>query len=514
VYNSDYLEKRKRRESRNKEPLYDNNGTGPALNESRAPPLSYKQPYGNGTSSSNTQALGYSRSTRRSNGPVSPNKPQQDDTFPSQPKYTYPPIDDQPLNFRKGTLDRSSSARGAARIRGSELLDLSDSQPRKGSLSEMEAKKLREWAPDRSPLQRLELTLDSITKEEKRARVEEAELVAREAKSGRGGERATQNSVRFRNRPVAKANSETVPQSEPQNLLEAGMARNISRSQKQQLQRSGTIEKKQPEEFSPVMSGGRGFDYEPEPEPDNPDNTMRLENSSKPQRGASVKSKSDAPSGADITAAAVAAVAAAGLTRTTSNRLKKEPPGNPWFNRRVEAERQYPEVIVSRQPSVNKRQVTTSANAPNRGTAFGSHPQSPKESLILPREDQPTSQYPINGPDSDSENGVAAAIPMRRGSARKIEQLTGQKAPKELHTQNAVSNENKYAAPPSGDRLTEIENSSHKVQPGGHHHIRDIFHPSHHINEDGLYTPGQRLDEWRKGGVCIFLAFISWPKRS
>lgn len=102
----------------------------------------------------------------------------------------------------------------------------------------------REWAPDRSPLQRLELTLDSITKEEKRARVEEAELVARESKGGRGGERAPQNSVRFRNRPVAKATSEAVLQ--PQSLPEAGLVRNLSNKQKDQLQRSGTVEKTRP----------------------------------------------------------------------------------------------------------------------------------------------------------------------------------------------------------------------------------------------------------------------------
>ena len=38
----------------------------------------------------------------------------------------------------------------------------------------------KQLADDRSPLQRLELTLDSITKEEKRARVEAAEQAARE----------------------------------------------------------------------------------------------------------------------------------------------------------------------------------------------------------------------------------------------------------------------------------------------------------------------------------------------
>lgn len=73
------------------------------------------------------------------------------------------------------------------------------SKTRKSSVtpSEADAQRHRDWAPDRSPLQRLELTLDGITKEEKRAQAEEAELVAREQKAGRGGERANQNSVNY-----------------------------------------------------------------------------------------------------------------------------------------------------------------------------------------------------------------------------------------------------------------------------------------------------------------------------
>lgn len=45
--------------------------------------------------------------------------------------------------------------------------------------------KRRGWAPDRSPLQKLEVKLDDITKEEKRARVESAERLARERLAAR-----------------------------------------------------------------------------------------------------------------------------------------------------------------------------------------------------------------------------------------------------------------------------------------------------------------------------------------
>lgn len=183
TYNKDYLEKRRRREARNNE-VYDDNPPPAAPDVPRAPPLSYKQPYGNGPTRS--------RSTSRTDGP---SIPQQAQRVPDNYQQTE----------KRDPVRRSSKGKEA--VRAPARRD-SEPQARKGSISEAEAQRRREWAPDRSPLQRLELTLDSITKEEKRARVEEAELLAREAKAGNGdantGERSQQNSVRLRNRPVAK----------------------------------------------------------------------------------------------------------------------------------------------------------------------------------------------------------------------------------------------------------------------------------------------------------------------
>lgn len=262
VYNRDYLEKRRRRETRNREQYEAPSPIAPpaAPDVPRAPPpVSYRASYSNGTSS-NYQAPTRSRSTRRSEGPVSPSK---------GPPEEYSAGDEE--HFRARRIERNNGktpVRHSVNHRaGVERSDTNNSQPRKDSLSEAEAQRRREWAPDRSPLQRLELTLDSITKEEKRARVEEAELLAREVKAGRVGERSTQNSVRFRNRPVAKG-PEPGTQPEPQSLPEAGLARNLSKSQKDQVQGSGTYEKARPSDIaaSPTTATGRGFEYQPQPD--------------------------------------------------------------------------------------------------------------------------------------------------------------------------------------------------------------------------------------------------------
>ena len=199
--------------------------------------------------------------------------------------------------------------------------------------------------------------------------------MAREAKSGRGGDKVNQNSVRFRNRPVAKA-PESIQQKKPQTLPEAGLVRSLSNKQKDQLQRSGTVEKKRPVIIQSVNSSG-GFDYEPV-------KTKKVELgnettvTSTPQREPSSRDRSYIP-----VAVGSAVAASAGLGRSGSNKLKKNPPGDPWLQKRTEAERGHPEVIAPRKGSVSDH--SPSMAGPSRDTAFRSHPQvTDKELPVLP----------------------------------------------------------------------------------------------------------------------------------
>ncbi|KAJ5125488.1 hypothetical protein N7526_007665 [Penicillium atrosanguineum] len=59
----------------------------------------------------------------------------------------------------------------------------------RSNTSQSTAEKRRDWAPDRSPLQKLEVTLNGISKEEKRARVQEAEMRLRERLARQKAER-------------------------------------------------------------------------------------------------------------------------------------------------------------------------------------------------------------------------------------------------------------------------------------------------------------------------------------
>ena len=129
----------------------------------------------------------------------------------------------------------------------------------------------RDWAPDRSPLQKLEVTLNDISKEEKRARVQEAEMLLRERDAKLG--RAPAESPRDKPSPVAastKANAtarrssakrERGPEQEIQPIEDAVLVRNLSTTQRQRLQHSTTVDSHRPDIRS--LSGEKhpGFEY-------------------------------------------------------------------------------------------------------------------------------------------------------------------------------------------------------------------------------------------------------------
>ena len=111
---------------------------------------------------------------------------------PSQSQPAVPPVDNPKLT-PTAAPGLQHPLRHSADVTSLKL-DLSSppapSSTVRGSKRRSEAQQ-REWASDRSPLQTLEVKLNDISKEEKRARVEEAELLLRESKAGHGGRRAS-----------------------------------------------------------------------------------------------------------------------------------------------------------------------------------------------------------------------------------------------------------------------------------------------------------------------------------
>ena len=129
----------------------------------------------------------------------------------------------------------------------------------------------REWASDRSPLQKLEVTLNDISKEEKRARVEEAEMLLRESKAGRAGERAGKEVVSAptraggQTRAAVKKRSARSEATEPEALEGAGLVRSLSSTHRDRLQHSATLDSRKPDRRRLSGEGRRGFEYHEQP---------------------------------------------------------------------------------------------------------------------------------------------------------------------------------------------------------------------------------------------------------
>ncbi|KAF7960971.1 hypothetical protein EAE96_000641 [Botrytis aclada] len=487
-YENDYLEKRRKRgESRNKDNLREfNQAISPPIagNKSRAPPSgSYNEPVASGPLFAD-QTPARSRPARKSDGA---------DTIKSQETNwevlgTSSPISERDTLQRSGTTGRGDgrgySRRGGHTSSGERprRSQTSDSHARKDSYSEAaEVQRRKEWASDRSPLQRLELTLDSITKEEKRARVEEAERVIKEkeGKPTRPVEQPTQNTVRFRNHPVAKApEGGLLPERRP--VIAENLPRTSSIKSQESFTRSGSVLERIPiTHTSPPIGVIRERSSIP---------SRDFENNPIPQRTSSKKQKSGIP----IAAGAAAAVETSGpLYRSKSNKLRKDPPPDHWSRRQSEAERQPEDDVL---PSLAAGQQALPL--PRRATE-------PISSRKLPvREPEFRDESPY---DSEEET---RGISFRRGSKRKMEQLTGQNqslkhssSAKYNRKTSSISSKDHTFPPIAGDGAIDQEEHHHHHE---HHNLSEIFH--HHHNYEpgkGLYAPSQRLTEWKKGEKAL-----------
>ncbi|KAL6246395.1 hypothetical protein RBB50_006631 [Rhinocladiella similis] len=125
----------------------------------------------------------------------------------------------------------------------------------------------RDWAPDRSPLQKLEVTLNDINKEAKRARVQEAEMLMRERNMNKmsnetnspleplPAHRSLSSSKRTASRREPPFDAETPT------LEDAGLVRNLSTTHRQRLQHSTTLDNHRPDVRTLSGEGPSGFDY-------------------------------------------------------------------------------------------------------------------------------------------------------------------------------------------------------------------------------------------------------------
>ncbi|KAI1879904.1 hypothetical protein JX265_001525 [Neoarthrinium moseri] len=511
-YPSELSDKRKRRSTRNQDDLLQEaaRATPPAAPDvPRAPPISYRDPLGSGRNSPYTfNASGQPGPPPSAHRSMAQAKAAVDMDTDASPRHF-----DDDLAVRRARRAASGSGvdngrrESARRSADAQGLDRALSSRRRDSL-EPEGKRDK-WADDRSPLQKLELTLDSITKEEKRARVEAAERRAREraaaAAAAQPGfdptatspDRPVGHQVRFRDRrpSVGQGERQRPAIADPRDAHALSI-------------RTDPIAHGTPGEGRTVESAGRSpRSHIPVPKNRSVSETAK---SDLPQRNLSFRdraAKTDVavPQGGDSASPDTSSpVTTPGggiaLARTGSNKLRKNPPGDPWYSKRVEAEERFP--AISRAEETQEPQHT-GATGVSRSRSTGSTLKKPPP---VPHNDveRPVARGKQFDEYDDYEEpsrprGFAAAIGLGRSAS-----LGNRNQPppaQETHSGRVNGNGVKSVKFPDQQPGVLGHHDDESDTSSQHHHFREYFHREKLQPGQGMYKPPKYLDEWKKATV-------------
>lgn len=442
----------------------------------RAPPLSYRHPHGNG-------GLPYTYSASGAPGPPRQAGQSSAESGGMPPEDYYRSRND---GGRSGpyppAIDSAADARAPA-----------------GASSESR----RKFANDRSPLQKLELTLDSMTKEEKRARMLAAEQRARERAARRAaGERepAPTQEVRPRERRPSGGHQP----GPPQDLAPAApVIAERSMPPERPVQRNGSARAAQPlsqhppqEQYSyasgalqaPAMGSGQPRD---EAESGIPKRNLSFR-----ERAVRTDARPSAAEEASPSSHPPGPAKGGGLslTRSGSNKLKKDPPADSW-----NSDRRMP-TIAQANPLAGSRRAQDQQAVPRSMRDKALPPDPPVIEQRAPVEST-SRALPVAMPGDDIQ-GIRrrATEPVRSPEYESDETV-------ELPTRGKVfSEEDQPRAPPqevaAARRRLERQDSD-SSDSGPHHRIAGkLFKGRESMSAgDGLYSPPQWLDEWKKGTV-------------
>lgn len=337
-----------------------NTSTPPAAPDvPKAPPISYRDPY------SNSGSLYTYKPTSRSGLPRPVYRPEPEETvdeMESEPFYadTVSPAERrsrQPV-FNEGyqtsengvvspehlerELARAGSIRRPSNAYQPNIGDPAAPKRRESLIPESQQKT---WAADRSPLQKLELTLDSITKEEKRARVEAAERRAREraAQVSRSAKAPDYDEPP----PGRRGDQQSRPRDKGQSVAGGQRRHTVTAGQAQHIPSTAIVhDASQNLPGTDQRYGSSGQARRPQTSgPGYRDDSVTADGA--PRRNLSFRDRAAAQDreflrGPDVNTSQVPPTTTLARdfipARTSSNKLKKNPPGDPWYLSRREAE--------------------------------------------------------------------------------------------------------------------------------------------------------------------------------
>lgn len=492
-YPPDVLEKRRRRASKNKEEdreFSHSDARTSALPHApdvpRTSSANYRHPYGNG-------GLPYTYTNAATEEPDLPLSPGVMD-----PDYYQPASADRPKHsdaVAGSSSNRRVSSDSAATTRNGSTRDPANGH-RKSSLgNEMNR---RMMANARSPLQKLELTLDNITKEEKRARVAVAEQRARTRASRDSRDLGQQPAVRFKEGEVETEPEPASPQVLPDPLpVQPGIAPQSAGKERPKQHASQAGRSAAPK--TPV--------------------TRFAQDTGIPQRNLSFRERAardeiSLPSSNDRNnSPTITPTSGYSLARSGSNKLKKEPPSDAAYQRRGDSEKK---------SGLAPHRGTTQHHSEGLGLAAapvpaGSTPPSktaersmrtkvpPLNTAVEPR--RASGRADIDHPDSPFTPSKAANTPKKRRDSTSItfaDDVRQNEAPKTATNSGATARTaaaGGTAAAIARGQQHDGHASDDDASSDDEHRLGEYFHRREYKPGHGMYNPPKFLGEWKKGTV-------------
>ncbi|KAF7548157.1 hypothetical protein G7Z17_g7239 [Cylindrodendrum hubeiense] len=506
-----------RRPSRNQEDFddVDPSSFSPPPEASRGPPVSYRHPYGNG-------GLPY---THTSGAPAESS--QLADPTPFEGEYD----DMEPDEYYKSSAGRTGGSQypGGApgrTARRDSSASANDNPPLSRRATTGTSNRRKKFADDRSPLQRLELTLDSITKEEKRARVEAAEQRARDRAARRAeeaGHNPIDHQVRFDREPSGSHERRPSLAPAPLSVKPPPAQREVSREAPREAPRDAPREATRevvrgaPRD-APIQRGNSSrhqgpLSQNPPEEPDyygsgalqDPEDFMPTQrhmeaDSGIPKRNLSFRERAardnvQLPEPAEAkTVAPPAPSGGFSLTRSGSNKLKKAPPGDPWYHMKKDIAASSSSQPQFEQPRRDSRDFPPSARDKELSAA-PSHSRRPSIDV-----GGRGAQIPTMVDNQGMRRRATEPVPRAEYASDEdyIPPVTRGKTfakgdhDNDAHPQDAAAGRRR------------VERADSFSSDGSHHHrfSNMVFKRREEMTPgNGLYKPPQWLDEWKKATV-------------
>ncbi|KPM45865.1 Uncharacterized protein AK830_g605 [Neonectria ditissima] len=524
---------RRRRPSRNQEdfdePESPSFSTAPEA--SRGPPVSYRHPYGNGGLPYTHAASGAPGESSQLANPI----PVEDED------------DMDPEEYYKSSGGRAGGSQYPGRAPGEPARQNSTASaynpPPSSRRATGSSSRRKKFADDRSPLQRLELTLDSITKEEKRARVEAAEHRARERAALRAEEQSVEPQpvepqVRFHERQPSASHSRRPSVAKPAATRQAPIQGEVFREAPREVSRDTPREA--PREVIrgaprnvPIQRGNSTrqspLTQHPYEEPDyygsgalqDPEDVTAQRHgeaeSGIPKRNLSFRERA-AKDNAPLSEQAqpkpqspLVPVPSGGfsLTRSGSNKLKKPPPGDPWYHMKKDIASTSKNPSQTEQPCYDSRAFPPSTRDKELPLApvDGRRPSidvggRPSIDAGRPSIDTGGRNIRIQMPDENQGVRRRATEPAPRAEYYSDEEYI---PPVTRGKTFAKGAQDDFADPQDAAAARRrAERADSFSSDGSHHHhfSNMVFKRREDMTPgDGLYKPPQYLDEWKKATV-------------